>query len=57
MKKYIKPTVKEISLDSSSLLAGSVINFNNNPVDPSTGGDAKEFDGMSDDWDSDYEEE
>ena len=55
MKKYIKPNIREISLNTYSLLADSIMTVNNeNAEDPALG---KEFDGMSDDWNSDYEEE
>lgn len=59
MKKYIKPLTKDIKVNSyNSLLAGSEnIPISDGTVDPSTGGDAKEFDGANDDWDSEYEEE
>ena len=55
MKKYIKPITKEINVDLSQMIAAS-IEVGTTSVDPSES-DAKEFDGMSDDWDSDYEEE
>jgi hypothetical protein len=56
MKKYIKPITKEINVDLSQMIAASQIGVGDGSVD--AGGSAsKEFDGMSDDWDSDYEEE
>lgn len=55
MKKYIKPITKEINVDLSQMIAAS-IEVGTVPVDPKDS-DAKEFDGMNDDWDSDYEEE
>ena len=59
MKKYIKPLTKDIKVNSyNSLLAGSEnIPISDVSVNPEGGGDAKEFDGMNDDWDSEYEEE
>ena len=55
MKKYIKPITKEINVDLSQMIAASigVVTDSANPSES----DAKEFDGMSDDWNSDYEEE
>ena len=56
MKKYIKPITKEINVDLSQMIAASQIGVGEGSVD--AGGSAsKEFDGMSDDWSSDYEEE
>ena len=55
MKKYIKPITKEINVDLSQMIAAS-IGVDPTPVDPSES-DAKEFDGMSDDWGSGDEEE
>jgi hypothetical protein len=55
MKKYIKPITKEINVDLSQMIAAS-LGIGTTPVDPSDS-DAKEFDEMNDDWDSDYEEE
>ena len=59
MKKYIKPLTKDIKVNSyNSLLAGSEnIPISGEFVNPGGGGDAKEFDGANDDWDSEYEEE
>ena len=55
MKKYIKPITKEINVDLSQMIAASIgIGSGSGRPEDS---DAKEFDGMSDDWDSDYEEE
>jgi hypothetical protein len=55
MKKYIKPITKEINVDLSQMIAASigVVTDSANPSES----DSKEFDGMSDDWDNDYEEE
>lgn len=54
MKKYIKPNIREISLNTYSLLAGSIMTVNNEDAeDPALG---KEFDG-ADDWNSADEEE
>ena len=55
MKKYIKPITKEINVDLSQMIAAS-LGVGTTPVSPEDS-DAKEFDGMNDDWDSDYEEE
>ncbi len=55
MKKYIKPITKEINVDLSQMIAAS-LGVGTDHVSPEVS-DAKEFDGMSDDWDSDYEEE
>ena len=55
MKKYIKPITKEINVDLSQMIADS-IGIGSGFRKPSES-DAKEFDGMSDDWNSDYEEE
>ena len=55
MKKYIKPITKEINVDLSQMIAAS-IEIGTDSVSPSDS-DAKEFDGMNDDWDSEYEEE
>ncbi len=55
MKKYIKPITKEINVDLSQMIAAS-LGVGTTPVDPKDS-DAKEFDEMSDDWDSEYEEE
>ena len=57
MKKYIKPFIKEINLDPQSLLAGSTESESLNSGDATDPALGKEFDGMSDDWDSNYEEE
>ena len=55
MKKYIKPSIKEINLDPQSLLTGSTESLHDeNASGPALG---KELDGMNDDWDSNYEEE
>ena len=54
MKKYIKPNIREISLNTYSLLAGSIETVNNeDATDPAL---SKEFDG-ADDWSSADEEE
>ena len=55
MKKYIKPNIREISLNTYSLLAGSIMTVNDEDAKDSALG--KEFDGMNDDWNNDYEEE
>ena len=55
MKKYIKPITKEINVDLSQMIAAS-IEVGTTPVSPGDS-DAKELDGMNDDWDNDYEEE
>ena len=56
MKKYIKPITKEINVDLSQMIAASQIGVGEGSVD--AGGSAsKEFDGMNDDWNNDYEEE
>lgn len=55
MKKYIKPITKEINVDLSQMIAAS-IGVVTDSVSPSDS-DAKEFDGMNDDWNNDYEEE
>ena len=54
MKKYIKPNIREISLYTCSLLAGSIMTVNNEDAKDSALG--KEFDG-ADDWGSGDEEE
>jgi len=55
MKKYIKPITKEINVDLSQMIAASigVVTDSANPSDS----DAKEFEGMNDDWSSTDEEE
>ena len=55
MKNYIKPITKEINVDLSQMIAASIgiETVSANPSDS----DAKEFDGMNDDWNNDYEEE
>ena len=55
MKKYIKPNIREINLNTYSLLAGSIMTVNNEDAKDSALG--KEFDGMNDDWGSGDEEE
>ena len=55
MKKYIKPITKEINVDLSQMIAAS-IGIEKGSANPSDS-DAKEFDGMSDDWNSADEEE
>ena len=55
MKKYIKPITREINVDLSQMIAAS-IEIGTDSVSPSDS-DAKEFDGMSDDWRSADEEE
>ncbi len=55
MKKYIKPITKEINVDLSQMIAAS-IGIETGSANPSDS-DAKESDGMNDDWDSEYEEE
>ena len=55
MKKYIKPITKEINVDLSQMIAAS-LGVGTDPVSPGDS-DAKEFDGMSDDWGSGDEEE
>ncbi len=54
MKKYIKPNIREISLNTYSLLSGSIETVNNEAAKGSALG--KEFDG-ADDWGSGDEEE
>lgn len=55
MKKYIKPNIREISLNTYSLLAGSIMTVNDEDAKDSALG--KEFDGMNEDWGSGDEEE
>ena len=55
MKKYIKPNIREISLNTYSLLADSIMTVNNENATRDALG--KEFDGMNDDWGSGDEEE
>ena len=54
MKKYIKPNIREINLNTYSLLAGSIMTVNNEDATRDALG--KEFDG-ADDWNSADEEE
>ena len=54
MKKYIKPNIREISLNTYSLLAGSIMTVNDEDAKDYALG--KEFDG-ADDWGSGDEEE
>ena len=55
MKKYIKPITKEINVDLSQMIAAS-IGIETGSANPSES-DAKEFDGMNDEWGSGDEEE
>ena len=55
MKKYIKPNIREISLNTYSLLADSIMTVNDENATRDALG--KEFDGMNDDWESGDEEE
>ena len=55
MKKYIKPITKEINVDLSQMIAAS-LGVGTGTARPEDS-DAKEFDGMSDDWGSGDEEE
>ena len=55
MKKYIKPITKEINVDLSQMIAAS-LGVGTGTARPEDS-DAKEFDGMSDDWESGDEEE
>ena len=55
MKKYIKPITKEINVDLSQIIAAS-LGVGTGTARPEDS-DAKEFDGMSDDWESGDEEE